>query len=64
MGFLVALGGLALLFVAGVFVVSHIIARRMNEADEEMSLHPLISHELGHAHQLKAGEPVNHKDYK
>jgi len=27
-------------------------------------LDPLISHELGHAHQLKAGEPVNHKDYQ
>jgi hypothetical protein len=27
-------------------------------------LHPLISHELGHAHQLKAGEPVTHKEYR
>jgi hypothetical protein len=27
-------------------------------------LHPLISHELGHAHQLKAGEPVTHKGWK
>jgi hypothetical protein len=29
-----------------------------------MDLHPLISHELGHAHQLKAGEPVNHKGWE
>ena len=27
-------------------------------------LDPLISHELGHAHQLKAGEPVTHKEYQ
>ena len=27
-------------------------------------LHPLISHELGHAHQLAKGEPVNHKEYR
>ena len=29
-----------------------------------MDLHPLISHELGHAHQLRNGEAVSHKDYK
>lgn len=29
-----------------------------------MDLHPLISHELGHAHQLQAGELVNHKGWK
>jgi hypothetical protein len=28
-----------------------------------MDLHPLISHELGHAHQLAKGEPVNHKGW-
>ena len=27
-------------------------------------LHPLISHELGHAHQLAKGEPVTHREYK
>ena len=27
-------------------------------------LHPLISHELGHAHQLRLGEPVDHKEYR
>jgi hypothetical protein len=27
-------------------------------------LHPLISHELGHAHQLAKGEPVTHKEYR
>lgn len=29
-----------------------------------MDLHPLISHELGHAHQLNLGEPVNHKGWE
>jgi hypothetical protein len=29
-----------------------------------MDLHPLISHELGHAHQLAQGEPVTHKEYR
>jgi hypothetical protein len=28
-----------------------------------MDLHPLIRHELGHAHQLAKGEPVNHKGW-
>ena len=29
-----------------------------------MDLHQLISHELGHAHQLRRGEPVDHKGLK
>lgn len=29
-----------------------------------MDLHPLISHELGHAHQLRNGEAVSHKGFK
>ena len=29
-----------------------------------LGLHPLISHELGHAHQLRRGEPVDHKGWK
>lgn len=28
-----------------------------------MDLHPLISHELGHAHQLKNGKPPDHKGW-
>lgn len=27
-------------------------------------LHPLVRHELGHAHQLKAGVPVTHEEYR
>jgi hypothetical protein len=27
-------------------------------------LHPLISHELGHVHQMLAGEPVTHEDFR
>ena len=29
-----------------------------------MDLHPLISHELGHAHQLAQGERPSHKGYR
>jgi hypothetical protein len=27
-------------------------------------LHPLISHELGHVHQMRNGEPLTHKEYR
>ena len=29
-----------------------------------MDLHPLISHELGHAHQMAQGERPSHKEYR
>ena len=29
-----------------------------------MDLHPLISHELGHAHQMAQGERPSHKGYR
>lgn len=29
-----------------------------------LGLHPLIDHELGHAHQLRNAEPVTHKEYR